>query len=441
MVKNGDRVVFSMASPINTPFTVAMALFARANELRDVSVDTTFNAVGALGVIGPKMAHAFQTTSAFVYTDPEFAALAALDPQANYVPLNPSFMGTLANHPYREEFTRRYTGADVFVVTVTPPNGAGFVSYGTNLWNNRVQASNAKVVIGEVREDLPIIPGGDNWMPVDAFDYLVQAQPVPVPSIYTETPEEELEPSAVCGAYTAELIDNGDTVMFGGGAMPFRIAPFLEGKEDLGCHSEVVLPVDLMKKGIINNKKRNLVPGKVSLTGLIPKSDEERAWADGNSLIDLRDMGVNNSPRYICQNDRLVAINAPLEITIWGEIGIERVGRRYFRGVGGQVEFVMGALLSKGGRSIHSVISRKKAADGTWISTVVPEFTRPGVASIPRQLADFVVTEYGVARLMGKTERERAEELIAIAHPDFRQALRAEAKKAFGTEPRTVPMG
>ena len=158
LVKDGDRVVFSMASPINTPFTVAMALFARAGELRDVSVDTTFNAVGALGVIGPKMAHAFQTTTAFAYSDPEFAALSALDPQAHYIPLNPSFMGTLANRPYREEFTARFTGADVFVVTITPPNEAGFVTYGTNVWNNRPQGQNAKIVVGEVARGPPDHP-------------------------------------------------------------------------------------------------------------------------------------------------------------------------------------------------------------------------------------------------------------------------------------------
>lgn len=179
--------------------------------------------------------------------------------------------------------------------------------------------------------------------------------------------------------------------------------------------------------------RRNLVPGKVPLTGLIPRDEDEWNWIDGNPLFDIRDMTVNNHPKYIAQNDNLVAINAPLEITLWGEIGVERVGPRYFRGVGGQVEFVVGALLSSGGRSIHSVLSRKKRADGEWVSTIVPEFTYPGVASISRQFADMIVTEYGVAKLMGKSERERAEELISIAHPDFRSELRVAAQKAFGT--------
>jgi 4-hydroxybutyrate CoA-transferase len=137
----------------------------------------------------------------------------------------------------------------------------------------------------------------------------------------------------------------------------------------------------------------------------------------------------------------MVAVNAPLEITLWGEIGIERVGARYFRGVGGQVEFVVGALLSDGGRSIHAVLSRKRTADGRWVSTIVPEFTPPGVASVSRQFADLVVTEYGVARLLGKTERERAEELIGIAHPDFRAELREAAKQAFGVGRRTIALG
>jgi acyl-CoA hydrolase len=144
----------------------------------------------------------------------------------------------------------------------------------------------------------------------------------------------------------------------------------------------------------------------------------------------MRDMGLNNNPRYVCQNDNMVALNAPLEINLFGEINIERVGWRYFRGVGGQVEMIMGTLMAKNGRSIHGLLSTAKTPEGV-VSRIVPQFAYPGVAAIPRQLADFIVTEYGVASLMCATERERAEELIAISHPDFRAELRKEAQKLF----------
>ena len=431
LINSGDRVTVAMASPINTPLAVVSALAHRASELSDVQIDASWSAAPAV-LLHPGAANSWTTRSMFAYTEPEFVLLAEHSPRVEFVPMNPSFLGALAGAPFREEFTTRQTGAEVFVVTVTPPNRAGFVTFGSNLWHSRTQAKNARTVIGEVNPDLPVIPGGDNWMRVEEFDLLVDAVPVARPSIFAETPEEEVDPSQVCGAYTAELINNGDTVMFGGGAMPVRVAPFLEGKEDLGCHTEVICPLQLIQSGVINNSRRNLAPGKISLTGLIPRNEGEWNWVDGNPLFDIRDMTVNNHPKYISQNDNLVAINAPLEITLWGEIGVERVGPRYFRGVGGQVEFVVGALLSDGGRSIHSVLSRKKRPDGEWVSTIVPEFTYPGVASISRQFADMIVTEYGVAKLMGKSERERAEELISIAHPDFRSELRAAAQKAFG---------
>ncbi len=437
VVQSGDHVVIAMASPLMTPFGFLGAVAARADQLRGVTVDTSWSVAAAV-LLQPGTEASWSTASMFAYTDAEFSALNARSEQVNYAPMNPSFMGWMADQPHREDLTRRYTGGDVFAVAVTPPNAAGYVTFGTNVWNARVQIKNARIVIGEVRDDLPVIPGGDNWMPVSAFDYLISdANKVEFPAIFAPTPEDEVDASQVCCAYVAELINNGDTVMFGGGAIPIRLAPFLEGKEDLGCHSEVIFPVDLVQKGVITNRKRNLVPGKTSLTGFIPRSEEERTWVDGNPAIDLRDMDVNNHPRYIAQNDNLVAVNAPLEVTLWGELGCERVGPRYFRGVGGQVEFVVGALLSKGGRSIHGVLSRKQTAAGGYVSTIVPEFTPPGAASISRQFADIVVTEYGVARLMGKTERERAQELIAIAHPDFRAELREAARRAVGLGTRT----
>ncbi len=312
VVQDGDHLVVAMASPFMTPFNFLRELGARAPGLRGVTADTSWSA-GAPPLLQPGAEESFSVTSIFANTAPEAAALDARSPHMDYIPMNPSFMGALADQPHRDDLTRRFTGADVFAVAVTPPNAAGYVTFGTNLWNARVQMQNAKLAIGEVRDDLPIIPGGDNWMPASAFDYLVEVESkerAPLPAIFAPTPEDEVDASQVCCLYTAELVNNGDTVMFGGGAIPVRVAPFLEEKEDLGCHSEVIFPVELYEKGVITNRKRNLLPGKTSLTGFIPRDEAERDWADGNPAIDLRDMHVNNHPRYICQNDNLVAINA-----------------------------------------------------------------------------------------------------------------------------------
>lgn len=211
LIKSGDRVVIGMASPLMTPFAFVKALAARAQELQGVSVDTSWS-FGAAGLLTTGTEGSWSMTTMFAYTDAEFAALSALSPQVNYVPMNPSFMGWMADYPQREELTARYTGADVFAVAVTPPNAAGYVTFGTNLWNARVQARNARIVIGEIKRDLPIIPGGDNWMPAEAFDYLIEGEEVQFPAIFAETPEEEVDPSQVCALYTAELINNGDTV-------------------------------------------------------------------------------------------------------------------------------------------------------------------------------------------------------------------------------------
>ena len=143
----------------------------------------------------------------------------------------------------------------------------------------------------------------------------------------------------------ADLINDGDTVMFGAGHMPGVMGNYLAHKQDLGCHTEVVVPLPLVRGGVINGSRRNFNRGKINLTGVAAIGEEDEAFLDGNPMFDLRDMGVNNDPKFIAQNDNFVAINSCLEITMWGEMGVERIGNRYFRGIGGQVEFILGALM------------------------------------------------------------------------------------------------
>jgi 4-hydroxybutyrate CoA-transferase len=431
-VRSGDTVVYAVSSVFMTPTAFTTALVARAGQLRDVKLDTTFNAAPYLGLVGPATRDSWTTNSWCVYDEPQLTALANKDSQVDFTPMNPSFLGTMAGAPFREEFTRRFCEADVAVCVVTPPDKHGFVTFGHQLWHQRTQMRGAKIKIAEIHEGLPSVPGGDNWMHIDEFDYLIQGQRLPIPSVVNPVDEDLVGPTEVCGYYVADLVNDGDTVMFGAGHMPSVMGNYLNTKQDLGCHTEVILPLELVKSGVINGSRRNFNKGKINATGLISQGPDDEAYLDGNPLFELRDMSTNNNPLFIAQNDNMVAINSCLEITMWGEMGVERIGDRYFRGIGGQVEFIMGALLSHHGRSIHAVLSRRKGSDGEYHSTIVPEFTKPGVASVPRHLADFVVTEHGIASLMGKTERERARELIAVAHPDDRAELQAAADKALG---------
>jgi len=435
VVKSGDFVRFAWNSIFQTCWALAPALARRAPELENVTIDTTWSLASELGLLAPGTEKAWQTFTGFTYGPTEIAKLSARDQQTNFFPFCQHLV-PLVDGPFRDQARKALSESDVLMIMITPPDERGIVTFGTHLWGARREVRSAKIVIGEVNEQLPIIPGGDNWMPVDEFDYLVESTPMDMYGVIAgllETPPEQQEPSEViCALIATELISDGDCIMFGGGAIPMRIAPFLENKVDLGCHTEVVCPLDLMKNGVINNKRRNLVPGKTSCTAMAAWKKEDEEYLNGNPLFDIRDSELNNHILYFARNDNMVALNAPLEINLFGEINIERVGYRYFRGVGGQVEMVIGALSAKNGRSIHGVISRKlSTTTGEWASAIVPQFTYPGVASIPRHFADFIVTEYGIASLLGKSERQRAEELISIAHPDYRAELKKEAQKLF----------
>jgi 4-hydroxybutyrate CoA-transferase len=436
VVENGDLVAFGANSPWMDCWALTSALAKRAPELRDVTISGTFSLAAEVLLLGPGTEESWKYLTGFCMTPEGMGKLTARSKQIDLIPLS-SFTTELMAGPFREELAAKMV-PNVLLITCTLPDKNGLVTFSAHLWGVRRLIDSTKlgggIVIGEVNDTLPIIPGGDNWMSIDAFDHLVEATPLDflsmVERLTAPSPPEEEEKEAVICAQVAELINDGDTIMFGGGRIPMKMGPFLEHKVDLGCHTELVVPLDLMKKGVINNKRRNLVPGKTSCTAVAYATKEEEEYVDGNPLFDIRDLGLNNHPRYICQNENMVAINAPLEITLFGEIGMERVGRRYFRGVGGQVEFILGTLMSRNGRSIHATLSTAKTPQGV-VSRIVPQLTYPAVSSIPRQFVDFIVTEYGIVSLLGKTEREKANELIAVAHPDFRPWLREEVKKLY----------
>ncbi|MDP2954062.1 MAG: acetyl-CoA hydrolase/transferase C-terminal domain-containing protein, partial [Chloroflexota bacterium] len=234
--------------------------------------------------------------------------------------------------------------------------------------------------------------------------------------------------------HIAGLIQDGDTIQIGTGTATGSLVVLgaLDQKHDLGCHSELGLPDigRLVKSGIVTGKRKTLHPGKVVCTTVEFGSwarEEDVAFAHNNPLFELYGADYVNDIRTIAANDNMVAINSALCVDLTGQTSAEsQFGSRLWNGPGGQQEFAIGALLSRGGRSL--TVLRSTALNGS-VSRIVPQFDEGTKVTIPRTFGDYVVTEYGVARLMGKSHRERAQELIAIAHPDFRPELEKQARK------------
>lgn len=228
------------------------------------------------------------------------------------------------------------------------------------------------------------------------------------------------------------MIRDGDCVQMGIGGITEAILAGLEGKKHLGIHTEMVPPslLDLVNKGIVDNSK------KVNHTGVTTATfcAGDKALYDycrENPAIGLYPSTVTNNPVYIGQNPNTVSINQALQIDFTGQISVESYGHRQISGSGGQPDFQMGALWSPGGRAITVLPAARKMKDGTLVSNIVPAFEPGTITSVPRYLADYIVTEYGVAHLRYKSMTERCKELIAIAHPDLRAELRAAANKVL----------
>ena len=230
-----------------------------------------------------------------------------------------------------------------------------------------------------------------------------------------------------------QLIRDGDTIQIGVGRTNESLVQLglLDNKYDLGFHSEATPPgiIKLVKEGVINGKYKTINEGKVVVTSIGGSTREEMEWVNMNPLFYLVDVKYLEDIRVISMHDNFVAINQSLAIDLTGEIASETLGTKFLAAAGGQIPFVFGALLSKGGRSIIVLPSTAQQGKVSRIVSILPEAT---VITIQRNCADYVVTEFGIASLRGKSIKQRAKELIAIAHPDFRDELKKETEKLYG---------
>jgi len=336
-----------------------------------------------------------------------------MEKKADY---EPGFFYTYAATPANAKGNYSY---DKIILHLTPPDENGYLSYG--ICCSYLPMS---MVIAQVNKNMPTVFGKS--IHISEIDYLVEAADplVAVPVVQSSEVERRI------GSYAAELVEDGSTLQIGIGGIPNAVLASLEGKKDLGIHSEMISDgvLNLVEKGVVNNSKKTLHPGKMIITFILG-SERLYKFVHKNPMIELHPGEYTNDPCVISQNSKFVSINAALQIDLTGQINAESIGTRQISGTGGHLDFVYGALKAPGGKSIIAVES---TATGGNHSRIVP-FFEPGTAvTTPRTMTDYVITEYGCVKLKGKTLRDRARSLISIAHPSFRDELTHNAKKMWG---------
>lgn len=313
-------------------------------------------------------------------------------------------------------------GSDVFIVGVSPMDEHGYFCMPLSLIYEREFFETAKRVIVEVNPRLPRVLG-DTMIHISEVDMIVEAES-PVEMLPESHPSEK---EGIIGQYVASLVQDGDCIQLGWGGIPDAAAHALKNKHDLGIHSEMLCNsmVDLVEEGVITGRKKTYQKGMIVGTFA---AGNQRLYdmLNNHPMVRLFRGDVNNDPRTISQNDNFVAINSAINVDLTGQICGESIGSRQYSGAGGQFDMTYGALHSRGGRSIIALPSTQK--DGA-ISTITAQLTKGSAVTTSRCSIDYVVTEYGIAPLSGRNFRQRVENLIAVAHPDFQLQLRRDAEQ------------
>ena len=317
---------------------------------------------------------------------------------------------------------------DVAIVSLSTPNEQGYCTLGVSCSYQRTAMQAAKIVIAEVNEQMPRM-FGETSVHVSELDYIIEAnEALPV---IPDAPIGDAERQI--GEFCASLVEDGSTIQAGIGKLPNAALDALANKKDLGVHSELFTSkmMELAEKGVITASKKTLHNG-INIATVLEGTKELYDWSNDNPFVQLFPVGYVNDPTVIAQNDQLVSINSCIEVDLFGQVAAESFGHKQATGAGGQVDFVRGATMSRGGKSI--IVINSTAARGT-VSKIRLFLTPGSLVTTPRNETQFIVTEYGIADLRGKTNSERAKALIGIAHPDFREQLVEEFMNYFGFNP------
>ena len=411
VVKSGQRVF--MTGNCSVPQTLIGELVRRSADLDDVEIIQVLT-IGKADYVQPGMEKHLRVNTLFISDN---VRQAVNEGRADFTPCRLSEIPLL--------FSSGALPLDVAMIHVSPPDEHGFCSLGVEVGITKSAAANAKVVIAEINLQMPRTLG-------DAFIHIsriTHAVPVdyPLPERTMGTPNDL---SMAIGKLVAGMIEDGSTLQMGIGAIPDGVLYYLKEKRDLGIHTEMFSDgvVDLYEQGVITNERKTLHKGKL-IAGFLLGSARLYRFVDNNPVVELHPTEYVNDPYVIRQNDKMISINSAIEVDLTGQVCADSIGSRLFSGVGGQLDFIRGAARSKGGKPIIALPSSGTTKKGERFSRIVATL-KPGAGVVTtRNDVHYVVTEYGIANLYGKTIRQRVRALIDVAHPDFREELERQASE------------
>ncbi len=409
-IRRGSRVF--IGSGCGKPQLLVDTLMGMAPSLADTEIMHIITA-GNAPYTEENFVHSFRHNAFFIGAN---TRKAIWDGRADYTPI------FLSEIPMMFKTGRIHV--DTALITVSPPDKYGYVSLGVSVDVTKSAAECADYVVAEVNPNMPRTLG-DSFLHVSQIDAFVHnSEPLP------EFPMKD--PGVVAkkiGKYVAELIEDGSTLQLGYGTIPSAVMKYLRGKKDLGIHTEVFTDslIDLVKQGVITCRNKNLHPGKI-IASFCMGTRKLYRFIDKNPLFEFHPVEHVNDPFIIAQNNRMISINTALSVDLTGQVCSDSLGSLLYSGIGGQLDFVRGAARSRGGKSI---IAMPSTAERGTKSRIAPFLDEGSGVVLTRGDVHYVVTEYGIAHLHGKSIRERAMELINISHPKFREDLLKAAKKKF----------
>ena len=401
-VQSGMRVYIQPGCA--EPETLVEALMRRGPDVNDVEI-VHMMTMGCAPYTAPEMVGHFRHNAMFIGANVRDAIN---DGRADYTPVNLSDI--------EELFESGVMPIDIALLELSPPDAHGFCSFGVGVDTSLTAAKCAGYVIAQINDHVPRTYG-DSFIHVNDLDAIVESS----------RPLCELKPAKIgdiqlaIAKNVASLIDDGAVLQMGVGAIPDAVLSFLKDRKDLGVHSEMVSDgvIGLIEAGVLTGARKNFNPRKI-IVGFALGTKRLFEFVDNNPVFEFHPTAYTNNPVRIGRNDNMVAINSALQVDLTGQVCSDSIGNQFYSGIGGQVDFLRGAAYSKGGKPILAVSSTAK--EGT-ISRIVPMLS-PGAGVVTsRGLVRYVVTEYGVAFLHGKSIRERAKALIEIAHPKFHEEL------------------